>query len=205
MMQTMGVESNGFSRKIHEGTCLPPYCERPSAIHSALPSETFNIGTCSTSSRSGITQFKSQKPLENTVHCTLNLPSIATRAFSLEPGINKVEPIPNGLSVRLLIFRMDSLVSAAFRGPVASTPTPPAFETAATRSGFEIQLIPGKIIGYLHLKRFVTRVEIAGAVMVNCVDANMNAFQTAFDRFCCFCFSSVDGSLLSPDANISFF
>ena len=46
----------------------------------------------------------------------------------------------------------------------------PAFETAATRVGSEIQLIPGRTMGYLHLKSDVIRVCIDDAVdaMVGC-------------------------------------
>jgi hypothetical protein len=41
---------------------------------------------------------------------------------------------------------------------VAKIPRPPAFETAATNCGVEIQLIPGKIIGYLIPSKRVIRV-----------------------------------------------
>jgi hypothetical protein len=58
---------------------------------------------------------------------------------------------------------MDSRVCVAFKGPVARIPTPPAFDTAATNSGVEIQLIPGSTSGYLHLRSAVMRVLIAGA------------------------------------------
>jgi hypothetical protein len=44
--------------------------------------------------------------------------------------------------------------------PVASIPKPPAFETAATNGGVEIQLIPGNNIGYCILKSFVILVSI---------------------------------------------
>lgn len=65
---------------------------------------------------------------------------------------------PNGRSVRARTFRIASLVSTAFRGPVAKIPTPPAFETAATSSGVLIHDIPGSTTGYLQLKSFVIRV-----------------------------------------------
>ena len=42
----------------------------------------------------------------------------------------------------------------------------PAFETAATRLWSEIQLIPGRTIGYLHPKRDVILVRIDAAVMM---------------------------------------
>jgi hypothetical protein len=53
---------------------------------------------------------------------------------------------------------MHSLVSLAFKGPVARIPTPPALETAATSSGVLIQDIPGRMTGCLQLKSFVIRV-----------------------------------------------
>ena len=68
-------------------------------------------------------------------------------------------PIPKGLpgaSCRILMIA--SLVSRALSGPVARIPTPPAFETAATNSGVEIQDIPGNIRGYWHPNSFVIRV-----------------------------------------------
>jgi len=41
----------------------------------------------------------------------------------------------------------------------------PAFETAATRVGSEIQLIPGNTMGYLHPKRDVIRVRMEAAAV----------------------------------------
>lgn len=42
----------------------------------------------------------------------------------------------------------------------------PALETADTSVGSEIQLIPGRTMGYLHPKRVVMRVRIDAAVMI---------------------------------------
>ena len=42
---------------------------------------------------------------------------------------------------------MASRVSSGVNGPLAKMPKPPALETAATSSGVEIQLMPGKMIG----------------------------------------------------------
>jgi len=62
---------------------------------------------------------------------------------------------------------MDCRVSVGVKGPVARIPTPPALETAATSSGVEIQDMPGRMMGYLHLNKEVIRVGTeAVAVMV---------------------------------------
>ncbi len=119
-------------------------------------------------------------PLPNEKLITGTSSCKATSAFSLAPGISKVAPIPKGLSVNLRISRILFLVSSAESGPkisarnrkshfkkmkqwttklpVAKMPNPPAFETAATKRGVDIQLIPGKITGYLMPSSFVTRV-----------------------------------------------
>mmetsp|Transcript_1516 Transcript_1516/g.2261 ORF Transcript_1516/g.2261 Transcript_1516/m.2261 type:complete len:104 (+) Transcript_1516:913-1224(+) len=93
--------------------------------------------------------------------------SIATLAFDSAPGIRSVVPIPNGLSVLERIVRIAFRVSSADKGPVASIPTPPAFDTAETRVGSDIQDIPGRMRGYLHPKSDVMRVRMAGAAMVD--------------------------------------
>eukprot|EP00984_Skeletonema_dohrnii_P000183 scaffold59_cov133-Skeletonema_dohrnii-CCMP3373.AAC.8 len=43
----------------------------------------------------------------------------------------------------------------------------PAFDTAETRVGSDIQDIPGRMRGYLHPKSDVMRVRMAGAAMVD--------------------------------------
>jgi hypothetical protein len=55
---------------------------------------------------------------------------------------------------------MDALVSSAVNGPVARIPRPPAFETAATSGGVEIQDMPGNTMGCSHPKISVARVDI---------------------------------------------
>mmetsp|Transcript_21035 Transcript_21035/g.49700 ORF Transcript_21035/g.49700 Transcript_21035/m.49700 type:complete len:211 (-) Transcript_21035:84-716(-) len=103
---------------------LPPYECAASAIQSAFPKLTLINGTCSSS---------------------------ATSAFSLAPGMSSVAPMPNALpGARRRISWMHSRVSSAFRGPVAKMPHPPAFDTAATSDGLEIQLMPGSTMGCLH-------------------------------------------------------
>ena len=59
--------------------------------------------------------------------------------------------------------------------PVARMPIPPALDTAATNSGVDIQDIPGRTIGYLHLNKEVIRVETVAAVMVEDFKAKMEA------------------------------
>ena len=54
-------------------------------------------------------------------------------------------------------------------------PIPPALDTAATNSGVDIQDIPGRTIGYLHLNKEVIRVETVAAVMVEDFRVKMEA------------------------------
>mmetsp|Transcript_2957 Transcript_2957/g.8097 ORF Transcript_2957/g.8097 Transcript_2957/m.8097 type:complete len:264 (-) Transcript_2957:65-856(-) len=143
------IAREACSRLVTVASSFPPYASRPSLIQRALPSETLMMGTSS---------------------------SRATIAFSRAPGMSRVTPTPKGLgllpaSLLLLLLlllllarssrvrRMDSRVSQAESGPVARIPTPPAFETAATSSGVEIQDIPGRTIGWSQPKRSVMRVE----------------------------------------------
>ena len=91
--------------------------------------------------------FTNQSPLPNEKLITGTCSSNAISAFSFAPGINKVTPTPKGLSVSSRISRIEARVSSGVNGPLANIPKPPAFETAATNLGVEIQLIPGKIKG----------------------------------------------------------
>ena len=91
--------------------------------------------------------------------------SMTTSAFSRAPGIRRVTPAPKGLSVCFLIFRIDVLVCSVESGPVARTPRPPAFDTAATRPGTLIQLIPGNMMGYRIPNKSVILVFISYASM----------------------------------------
>ena len=78
---------------------------------------------------------------------------------------------PKGLSVNARILWIEARVSSSFNGPVANNPTPPDWLVAATKSAVEIQLIPGRITGYLHLNSFVIRVVILYLCWVQCSKA----------------------------------
>mmetsp|Transcript_13538 Transcript_13538/g.18574 ORF Transcript_13538/g.18574 Transcript_13538/m.18574 type:complete len:108 (-) Transcript_13538:132-455(-) len=85
--------------------------------------------------------------------------------------MRSVAPIPKGLlGASDRIRFMEERVSSADSGPVASIPTPPAFETAATNSAVDIHDIPGKIRGYWHPKRDVMRFFMAGNLVAAVVD-----------------------------------
>ena len=61
-------------------------------------------------------------------------------------------------------------------------PIPPALDTAATNSGVDIQDIPGRTIGYLHLNKEVIRVETVAAVMVEDFKVKMEATHITIKR-----------------------